>query len=75
MWPGAARRRERALQLSAGSHHHHLVCRACGRFTEFSDLELDARIQEQAARHGFRLQSHSLELYGLCSECGKAGVA
>lgn len=62
-------------QLSEGTHHHHLVCRACGRFTEFADLELDTRIQEQAAQHGFHLQGHSLELYGLCPECGTAGVA
>lgn len=56
-------------QLSEGSHHHHLVCRNCGSFTEFSDLEIDARIQEQANAHGFGLQGHSLELYGLCKDC------
>jgi Fur family ferric uptake transcriptional regulator len=56
-------------QLSDGGHHHHLVCRSCGLFTEFSDLELDTRIQEQALARGFALQSHSLELYGLCSAC------
>ncbi len=62
-------------QLSEGTHHHHLVCRSCGRFTEFSDPEIDARIQEQAALHGFRLQGHSLELYGHCAECVKQGLA
>lgn len=56
-------------QLSEGGHHHHLVCRQCGRFTEFSDLELDTRIQEQAKQNGFSLQGHSVELYGLCREC------
>ncbi|HMO54670.1 MAG TPA: Fur family transcriptional regulator [Tepidiformaceae bacterium] len=56
-------------QLSDGGHHHHLVCRTCGTFTEFSDLELDTRIQEQAAAHGFSLQGHSVELYGLCQGC------
>lgn len=56
-------------QLSDGGHHHHLVCRNCGSFTEFSDIEIDARIQEQANAHEFALQSHSLELYGLCSRC------
>ena len=56
-------------QLSEGGHHHHLVCRTCGSFTEFSDLELDTRIQEQANAHGFALQGHSLELYGLCRRC------
>ncbi|HMO96689.1 MAG TPA: Fur family transcriptional regulator [Tepidiformaceae bacterium] len=56
-------------QLSDGGHHPHLVCRTCGTFTEFSDLELDTRIQEQAAAHGFSLQGHSVELYGLCQGC------
>lgn len=56
-------------QLSEGGHHHHLVCRNCGSFTEFSDLEIDARIQEQANAHEFALQGHSLELYGLCKHC------
>lgn len=59
-------------QLSEGGHHHHLVCRQCGKFTEFSDLELDTRIQEQAKLHGFALQGHSVELYGLCAECAEA---
>lgn len=56
-------------QLSEGGHHHHLVCRDCGSLTELTDLELDTRIQEQANLHGFWLQSHSLELYGLCKAC------
>jgi len=56
-------------QLSEGGHHHHLVCRNCGGLTEFSDLEIDARIQEQAKLQGFALQGHSLELYGLCRAC------
>ncbi len=56
-------------QLSDGGHHHHLICRTCGSFTEFSDLELDRRIHEQANSQGFALQGHSLELYGLCRKC------
>lgn len=59
-------------QLSEGGHHHHLVCRNCGSVAEFNDLELDARIQEQANMHGFALQGHSLELYGLCANCRTA---
>ncbi|MER3438777.1 MAG: transcriptional repressor [Chloroflexota bacterium] len=58
-------------QLSEGEHHHHLVCRACERFTEFTDLELDARIQEQARAHGFTLESHAVELYGVCRQCAR----
>lgn len=62
-------------QLSEGTHHHHLVCRSCGRFTEFTDPEIDARIQEQAALHGFQLEGHSLELYGLCAACMERELA
>lgn len=62
-------------QVSAGGHHHHLVCRTCGSFTEFSDPELDMRISEQANAHGFALQGHSLELYGLCRECRRSVTA
>ncbi len=60
-------------ELTEGGHHHHLVCRGCGRFTEFTDLELDARIQEQARAHNFQLEGHSVELYGLCPACAGAG--
>jgi Fe2+ or Zn2+ uptake regulation protein len=60
-------------ELSEGGHHHHLVCRGCGRFTEFTDLELDARIQERARAFGFALEGHAVELYGLCQDCGDSG--
>jgi len=56
-------------RLSESGHHHHLVCRNCGLVTEFADLEIDARIQEQANLQRFSLQGHSLELYGLCAAC------
>lgn len=56
-------------QFSGGDHHHHLICSKCGSIKEFSDTDLDARIQENARREGFRLDAHSLELYGRCRAC------
>lgn len=57
-------------QLSqSDAHHHHLICSGCGEVAEFSDGELDARIEANAAASGFRLESHSVELYGLCRAC------
>lgn len=50
-------------------HHHHLVCTACGAVTEFDDPDLDARISANAADSHFRLDAHSVELYGLCKSC------
>lgn len=56
-------------QASQGDHHHHLICSECGRVEEFSDPGLDRRIEEDAARSGFQLDGHSLELYGRCPAC------
>ncbi|GAB4324128.1 MAG: Fur family transcriptional regulator [Dehalococcoidia bacterium] len=57
-------------QLSqSDAHHHHLVCSGCGAVAEFSDAGLDARIEANARASGFRLESHSVELYGLCRAC------
>jgi Fe2+ or Zn2+ uptake regulation protein len=55
--------------LSQGDHHHHLICSACGRITEFTDTEIDAAIVRDAERFQFELAGHSLELYGLCHLC------
>ncbi len=57
-------------QLSAGGHHHHLVCSQCGAVEEFSDSALDRLIEQNAASRGFGLGSHSLEMYGTCRACG-----
>lgn len=50
-------------------HHHHVVCRNCGRSVEVGDAGLQSVVGEIARRSGFRIDSHRLELYGLCPEC------
>jgi len=53
------------------AHHDHLICTACGAFIEAVDSEIE-RLQERlAARHGFAIASHRLEIYGLCRSCAK----
>ena len=56
-------------QPSRGGHHHHLTCRDGGLVVDFADRDLDDRITASADRAGFALESHSVELYGLCREC------
>lgn len=56
------------LCRSAG-HHHHLVCRRCGRAEE-----LDADVVERWARavaveHGFTAVDHVVEIVGTCAPC------
>ena len=55
-------------------HHHHLVCSDCGRVIEFDDCGLDDLSAGVARRHGFRVEGHLLELYGVCADCGEATV-
>ncbi len=56
-------------QRSRGEHHHHLVCSECNTVAEFTNTEIDALIRREAVAAGFALQSHSLELYGVCEKC------
>lgn len=60
-------------EVSRSAHHHHLICSRCGTVTEFSDPELDALIVANASREAFRLDGHSLELYGICASCPERG--
>jgi len=52
-------------------HHHHVVCRSCGQSVEVTDQGLQAVVQSIGARSGYRIESHRLELYGLCPDCQK----
>lgn len=54
-------------------HHDHMVCLACGRLIEFHDEELEAVQEKAVARHGFRAESHRLNIYGRCAECIAVG--
>ena len=50
-------------------HHHHVVCSGCGRTVEVKDHGMQAVAQEIAHQTGYQIDSHRLELYGLCPEC------
>lgn len=54
-------------------HHDHIVCLKCGEVREFEENAIE-KLQERVARRlGFRITSHRLELYGLCSGCAARG--
>jgi len=53
----------------AGEHHDHLVCTGCNAIIEFEDETIENLQKEIAARHGFTIRSHKLEIYGLCAAC------
>ena len=57
------------------SHHHHVVCSHCGRSTEVDDAGMRAVTVEIARRTGYLIDSHRVELYGLCPDCQEGGRA
>lgn len=63
---------EVSYRRCSSGHHHHLVCRACGRAVEF-DLPSVERSAEKVARdNGFTDISHTLEIFGTCATCAAA---
>ena len=56
-------------------HHHHVICSSCGRTEDVDDPGIDAVTRSVARRTGFRIDSHRLELFGLCPACAGAADA
>ncbi len=53
-------------------HHHHLVCRSCGRTVEVADPPVERWAAKMAAEHGFVDVQHQLEVFGTCGPCSAA---
>ncbi|MGH1565040.1 Fur family transcriptional regulator [Mumia sp. DW29H23] len=50
-------------------HHHHLVCRECGRTVEVQGPALERWVEQVGSENGFRQMSHTLEIFGTCDRC------
>lgn len=55
--------------VSHKGHHDHLICTSCGKIVEFENCDIERLQEEVATRNGFTIQTHKLELYGLCASC------
>ena len=53
------------------THHDHLICTMCQMIVEFEDKEIEKRQEIIADKYQFRLTSHRLDLFGICSSCYK----
>jgi Fur family ferric uptake transcriptional regulator len=52
-------------------HHHHLVCRSCGRTVEVAGPAVESWANRVAAKHGYADVSHTLEIFGTCPDCAR----
>lgn len=50
-------------------HHHHLICRRCGKTVEIDAGRVEKWADEVAKEHGFTNPSHTIDIFGQCAEC------
>jgi Fur family transcriptional regulator, ferric uptake regulator len=56
------------------AHHHHVVCSVCGRSTEVGELGLEPILERIESSTGFAIDSHRLEVFGVCPDCRAAAT-
>lgn len=59
----------RACAPSKFGHHHHLVCRECGRTVEVFSTSVERWADRIGREHGFSEVSHTMEVFGRCDRC------
>ncbi|MFD1861123.1 transcriptional repressor [Aeromicrobium camelliae] len=60
---------ETLYRRCSSGHHHHLVCRVCGRTVEVEGPTVERWADAVAEDHGFRDVEHTLEIFGTCGDC------
>lgn len=70
--------RKARFELAEGQdveHHHHFICKECGKVIDFTDFareeeELMQRIEKNLARkYNFSAETHQIHFYGVCDKC------
>ncbi|MCU1545507.1 MAG: transcriptional repressor [Homoserinimonas sp.] len=57
-----------------GQHHHHLICRSCGRTVEIEADAVERWAQSVAAQHGYSRAEHVVDVFGVCGPCSSASA-
>ncbi|GAA1642923.1 Fur family transcriptional regulator [Microbacterium flavum] len=60
---------------STAGHHHHLICRSCGKAVEIEADEVESWAQRTASAYGFTQAEHVVDIFGMCAECTARGAA
>lgn len=50
-------------------HHHHAICRSCGRVEDVDCAAMEQFTEALRAFHGFELDAHAIEFLGKCRAC------
>lgn len=60
---------ESVYRTCGPAHHHHLICRRCGRTVEIQGPVVERWAARMGEEHGFAEVSHTVELSGVCGPC------
>ncbi|MGI9027958.1 MAG: Fur family transcriptional regulator [Candidatus Saccharimonadales bacterium] len=51
-------------------HHHHITCSQCGdTHATHDDETFEALLAQLAAKHGYTITDHQLDIKGICQSC------
>ena len=56
-------------ELKSLGDHHHLICERCEKIEDISDCVIPIMESKIRKKKHFLVKRHSLEFYGLCSNC------
>jgi Fur family transcriptional regulator, ferric uptake regulator len=62
---------EATYRACSAGHHHHLVCRGCGRTVEVEGRAVETWAERVAKEHGFAEVEHTVEVFGRCRRCSR----
>jgi Fur family ferric uptake transcriptional regulator len=60
---------ESVYRRCSSGHHHHLVCRLCGKAVEVEGPAVEKWADMIADEHGFVDVAHTVEIFGTCADC------
>ena len=63
---------EAVYRRCSPQHHHHLVCRSCGRTVEVEGQVVERWARSVADAHGFSDVDHVVEVFGTCAGCASS---
>lgn len=58
-------------RCATSRHHHHVVCRSCGRTVEVQGPAVERWAERVAGEAGFVDITHTLEVFGTCGACAR----
>lgn len=59
---------KKRYELKSLGHHHHLVCKNCGKLEDVR-LDEESLLRQISKKTKFRVDSHNLEFFGRCINC------